>query len=300
MAIKELKLDLTPHLRKAELYAKRNVLSKTIEGSWVTTFKGRGIEFAGYRAYQYGDDASTIDWRASLRSKEPLVREFEEYKSFSVFILLDVSNSMLFSSTEKLKCEYAAEMAYSLAEGILRGGDAVGMGLFTNEITRAIYPDIGHGMLEKISKELKNPENYGGKFDLRKVLKQTQSYLKSNAVIIIISDFIGLEEGWERYVRMTSQHFDLIAVMTKDQRDRVLPRGTGQYTLRDPYTDKDLYIDVNHYADEYEKRVIEEEAHIKRVFESIKGGCVLIRTDKEYEEPLTRFMRRRQFITMTT
>lgn len=299
MAIKELHVDLTPQLRRAELYAKRNVLSKTIEGSWVTTYKGRGIEFAGYRSYQYGDDASSIDWRASLRSKEPLVREFEEYKSFSVFILLDVSNSMLFSSTEKLKCEYAAELAYSLAEGILRGGDAVGIGLFTNEIKQAIYPNIGSGMLDKIAKELKDPDNYGGPYDLPKVLQQTASYLKSNAVLIIISDFIGLQEGWERYIRMLSQHFDLIGIMVKDQRDRQLPKGTGQYTLADPFTDQSIYIDTNQYAEEYAKMVLEDEKHIRRMFEGIKGGLALITTDKGFEEPLTRFMRRRQFITMT-
>lgn len=72
MAIKELRIELTPRVRKAEIYAKRSVLSKTISGNWVTSFKGRGIEFAGYRSYQYGDDASLIDWRASLRSKETM------------------------------------------------------------------------------------------------------------------------------------------------------------------------------------------------------------------------------------
>ncbi|MBN1275760.1 DUF58 domain-containing protein [Candidatus Woesearchaeota archaeon] len=300
MAIKDLRVDLTPHIRKAEIYAKRSVLSKNIAGSWVTTFKGRGIEFAGYRSYQYGDDASLIDWRASLRAKESLVREFEEYRSFSVFIMLDVSNSMLFSSTGKLKAEYAAELTYGLADGILRGGDAVGLGMFTDDLDVSIYPDIGKGMLEKMSQELGDPNNYGGKFDFKKVLRQTVSFLKSNAVLIVVSDFLGLEEGWERYIRMMSQHFEIIGIMVRDPRDRALPKGVGQFALEDPYTNDYLYIDTRQYAEKYRSLVLEEEEHVKRVFEGVKGGFTLITTDKDYVEPLMRFLRRRQFITMTT
>lgn len=297
MAIKELRVDLAPRIHKAEIYAKRSVLSKTISGNWVTSFKGRGIEFAGYRSYQYGDDASLIDWRASLRAKEPVVRVFEEYRSFSVFILLDVSDSMLFTSTDKLKAEYAAEMAYSLADSILRGGDAVGLGMFTDELKVNMYPNIGRGVLDRFAKELKNPEHYGGGFDFKKVLKQTISFLKSNAVLIIISDFLGMEQGWERYVRMMSQNFEMIGLMTRDPRDRMLPRNIGQYSLEDPYSNQYLYLDVNDVAHQYKTVTEKDEKRVRRVFEGVKGGMASISTDKDYVEPLMRFLRRRQFVT---
>jgi len=299
MAIKELNVDITPQIRKAEVYARRSILSKTLEGNWVTTFKGRGIEFAGYRSYQYGDDASLIDWRASLRCKQTLVREFEEYKNFSVFFLLDVSNSMLFSSNEKLKAEYAAELTYSLADVILRAGDAVGLGMFTDHLITRIYPDIGSGIIEKIAKELTNKKNYGGPFDFKKVIKQTLSFLTGRAIIMIISDFLDMPTGWERYVTMMADHFEVIGIMVRDPRDRELPRGAGQYMLKDPYTNEYLYIDVNQYAEKYKQLVLEEERRIRNVFKQNRGGFVLLTTDKDYTEPLLRFFRRRQFITAT-
>lgn len=300
MAIKELRVDLSPRIHKAEIYAKRSVLSKTISGNWVTSFKGRGIEFAGYRSYQYGDDASLIDWRASLRAKEPVVREFEEYRSFSVFILLDVSESMLFTSTEKLKAEYAAELAYSLAESVLRGGDAVGLGMFTDELKVSMYPNIGRGVLDRIAKELKNPEHYGGRFDFKKVIKQTISFLKSNAILIIISDFLGIEDGWERYVRMMSRNFEMIGILVRDPRDRALPKNIGQYAIEDPYSNQHLYIDVNDVAQQYKLLTEQDELRIRRVFEGVKGGLASISTDEDYVEPILRFLRRRQFVTSTT
>jgi len=61
MGLRELKVDLTPGLQKLDVYSRRDILSRTMEGEWSTTFKGRGIEFAGFRDYSYGDDASLID-----------------------------------------------------------------------------------------------------------------------------------------------------------------------------------------------------------------------------------------------
>ena len=77
MPINELHLNLTPKLKKLDVNSRRDVLAMSMQGDWSTTFKGRGIEFAGFRAYQYGDDASLIDWKASLRSKEILIKEFQ-------------------------------------------------------------------------------------------------------------------------------------------------------------------------------------------------------------------------------
>src|SRR5512141_1488904 len=107
MPVKKLDLNLIPMLKQREVRAKRKVLARMLEGSWTALLKGRGMEFAGFRKYTYGDDASRIDWGASLRAKETLIREFEEYKSVNVLFLMDMSNTMLFTSQRKLKAEYA-------------------------------------------------------------------------------------------------------------------------------------------------------------------------------------------------
>jgi len=142
MPIKDLRIDLSSGLRKLDINARKDVLSRTLEGEWTTVFKGRGIESAGFRSYTFGDDASLIDWKASLRAKQTLIREFEDYKNFTVFFLFDVSDSMLFTSTDKLKCEYAAEMIYVLADAINKAGDSVGMAMFTDKFLNKVYPII--------------------------------------------------------------------------------------------------------------------------------------------------------------
>lgn len=296
MPIKELKIDLTPHIKKIKLKARRDILNRMLEGNWSTIFKGEGLEFAGYRAYTYGDDASKIDWGASLRAHETLVRELEEYHNFNIFFLVDVSNSMLFSSTGKLKAEYAAELTFSLCYSVMQSGDAIGLGLFTDKLMTKIPPSLGTGVYYRVMRELTNPKNYGGKFDFTKVLQYVRSFLKERSVIIIISDFIGLEEGWHRYINILAGFYDIIAIMIRDPRDYLMPKVAGQYLLEDPFSDAKLYIDSKQYQRLYADETRKDEEFIRNSFEKAKLGFVSLRTDEEYQEKIMKYFRKRASI----
>ena len=77
---------------------------------------GFGIEFLDRREYSPGDDIRALDWRASARSRHPLVRRYCDEASSDWFILLDCSSSMAFGRGEKwtLALQCAAAMAYLL------------------------------------------------------------------------------------------------------------------------------------------------------------------------------------------
>jgi uncharacterized protein (DUF58 family) len=293
LPIKELKLDLTPKFRNAKLKARIHILNKVLEGNWNTVFKGHGLEFAGYRQYTFSDDASKIDWSASLRSHEILVRELEEYHNFNVFFLLDVSNSMLFSSTEKLKAEYGAELTFSLCHSMLNTGDAIGLGMFTDKLVTRVAPSMGKAVYYKIVNELSNAKNYGGEFDLTKVLQYVQTFLQEKSMIIIISDFIGLKEGWQRYLNIMSVNYDLIGVMVRDPRDYEMPKEGGQFLVEDPYSGKRMFIDSHQYAKIYAEDAIRNEEIIRNSFEKAKMGFVSVRTDTDFQETVMNYFRRR-------
>ncbi len=293
MPVKELKIDLIPHLRKIKLKARRDVLNRVLEGNWSTIFKGQGLEFAGYRAYTYGDDASKIDWGASLRAHDILVRELEEYHNFNIFFLVDVSNSMLFSSTGKLKAEYAAELTFSLGYAVMQSGDAIGLGLFNNKLVAKVPPSLGKGVYYRIIRELTNVKNYGGEFDFTKAMKYVSSFLKERSVIIIVSDFIGLKEGWHRYLNIMAGKYDIIGIMVRDPRDSVMPPGYGQFLVEDPYSNKKLYIDAHQYAKIYSSETSREEEFIRKSFEKSKLGFVKLRTDEDFQEPVLNYFKRR-------
>jgi uncharacterized protein (DUF58 family) len=292
MAIKELRLDLVPKLRRLDVEARKHILSKILEGEFSTMFKGHGIEFSGFREYTPNDDAHFIDWAASLRAKDVLIREYEPFKNFRVFILLDVSNSMLFSSQEKLKVEYAAELASSLSLALLSSDISVGLGMFTDILVARVEPNTGRKNILQINKLLSNPGNYGGRFDLKRIAQVTKSLLKEKCMIIIISDFLGLEEGWIKSLLLLGRDNDLIGIMVRDHRDRELPR-SGLIVVEDPYSKEKLYVDAGKYHKLYKDHVLKEEAKIKNAFEKMHGGFVLLETKDDFYMPLVKLFKRK-------
>ncbi len=294
MPIKELNLDLMPRMKDRDVRAKRRVLSKVLEGSWTAMLKGRGMEFAGFRQYTYGDDASRIDWSATLRAKDVLVREYEEYKTVNVFFLLDVSDSMLFTSTTKLKCEFAAEVLFNLATAIADAGDNVGYAIFNDKIVAKQFPGLGRELIYRMVQDLENGKHYGGKSDFKQVMTLVNSLLHQKSLIILISDFIALPKGWEKYIQMFSMRYDLIGIMIRDKHDYLLPAEGLQVVVRDPAAPDDaLLVDLKQYSELFEEEAAKEEAYIRNVFERARASFLKIDTGDDPMDMLLDFFRRR-------
>ena len=293
MAIKELKIDIKPKLRKLDTYARREVLSKSLEGEMSTAFKGRGIEFAGFRKYLFGDDAKLIDWKASRRSNDTLIREFEEYRNTTIHFLFDVSDSMLFSSTNKLKVEYAAELIYVLADAMLKSGDQIGLSMFNEDIIVNQYPGMGAQVLSSLEKNLLNPNNYGGNKDLRKALILTKSLLKERAVIVLVSDMLGVPKNWEMYVKMLGEKFELINIMILDPVDLELPKIQGRFMVKNPYENENMLISTHQFRLKYYEENLKRINYIKTTLKKSKGDCLVLKTDEEPIQSVIKFFNRR-------
>ena len=141
MQVKHLNIEIKPLLNKLQAGLRRGYTEEHLSASWKSVFKGRGLEFDSYRNYLPTDDASNIDWKASLRAQELMVKILTEERNIAVMGLVDVSNSMIFSSTKKLKCEYAAELLATVAFGVIGSDDSMGLCMFNEKIVLRL---IGH------------------------------------------------------------------------------------------------------------------------------------------------------------
>lgn len=289
MPIKDLKIDLSKHRAHVSVTGRRDILSASVEGNWATVFKGRGMEFTGYRQYTYTDDASLIDWKASLRSKEILVREFEEFKNFEVLFLFDVSNTMLFSSVDQLKVEYAAELLFVLAQAASHTGDAIGLAMYSNRILASFQPEFGRGIRLKFERLLSDKENYGGERNLKRSLLEVSSMLQKPSLIIMISDFLDFPDDWERYFAFLANRHQLIGIMVKDKRDRELPNKHEQFYLKDPNGKEVMYVDTKQFAKEYKRLALEHEARVSGLFKKMRSSCLILENGTPFEDALQKF-----------
>ncbi len=289
MAVKRLRVDVVALMKELELIIKMLINTK-VTSKYRSVYKGKGLEFEDYRVYTDGDDASRIDWKASIRANDTLIKIFREERNLNVYILLDTSSSMIFGSTEKLKLEYAAELAATFAYFILEANDKAGLVMFNDKIVKMIPPSGGKKHFYIMLNSLVNPAFYGGGYDLENAVKFVMKTSKERGLMVIISDFIGFKPEWHKILRMASMKFDIIGVMVRDPRDEVMPEeDVGQIVLQDPYSDSMLLASPRKMGEQYKKFVADEEAAINSAF--MKGNLDLLKTStaEPFIKPLTEF-----------
>ena len=294
MPLKEFKAKLIPEIKELNVYARKNLLSSAMAGEIMSTLKGRGIEFEDYRDYTVKDDAARIDWRASKRAQRILVREYKLEINFNVFFLIDVSESMLFASTtNKLKCEYAAELITSLYSGILRTGNSIGFGLFNEALFEIVKPALGRKQFYMFTKVISTAANYGGEKNLAKAFQQTLSILDKRALIFIVSDFLTPDDNWIDLLKILAERHEVIGLMIRDPRDMHIPKDTGQLILQDPYSNEKIYIDSNQYYNIYEEFNVKQLNLLRSMFKHYKSDLLELSTDKPFLDPILKFFRKR-------
>ena len=290
----QLKVDISHKVKKIEVFTKRLISSKLM-GNYKSRIRGRGLEFNNFREYTVTDDASLIDWKTSARVNKPLIKEYVEERNLEVFLLIDVSSSMVFGSTEKLKNEYAAELVSTLSYAVLNMGDSLGFGFLADNFTNVVVPKINKGLYYKLSGLLVNSEIYGGGYDLENALKKCVELLKKNSILIIISDFIGLKGNWQEYLKRAAYKFDIIGIMIRDPRDREIPEDSDMIVIADPFTDKQITLDPNpEVREKYRKFVDKQEKEIEDIFYKSHADLLKLTTDKPFLVPLINFFKRRR------
>src|SRR5258707_15086824 len=114
--------ELIRKVRRIEL-TPRKMVDALMSGSYPSHFKGHGVQFSEHRLYVPGDDVRHINWNVSARTRDPLIKKFDEEREVTTFLAVDLSASESFGSSEKLKSEIAAEVGGMLAYAATHTGD---------------------------------------------------------------------------------------------------------------------------------------------------------------------------------
>lgn len=291
--MKEFKVDVTPLIKRMEVVSKKGI-SGFLSGEFRSVFKGRGLEFRGYRNYNAGeDDAKDIDWKASLRSRYLVVKELIEERNNNIMFFVDVSSSMSFGSIPKLKNEYAIEIFASMAHSLLTEGDSVGLTLFSDKVIKSIPPNIGTKQYYIMLRTITDPKYYEGDFDLEKSLHDFNAMMDRPAIIIVVSDFLGLRGDWYEKLKLMSVKHEIIVFVVRDPRDMALPEKAGQVYVEDPFTGDDLLIDTRVIKQDYERYVHEQDEILKKQLKNLQIDFMFITTDSPFSKEIFKFFKMR-------
>src|SRR3954471_4736323 len=88
---------------------------------------GAGTELAQIRPYSFGDDVRRIDAAATARTGEPHVRLQVPERTLTTWLAVDVSASMAFGTTTRLKADVAEGVALAVGRLALRHAGRLGV-----------------------------------------------------------------------------------------------------------------------------------------------------------------------------
>ncbi|MDO8517281.1 MAG: DUF58 domain-containing protein [Nanoarchaeota archaeon] len=260
-----------------------------------TLFRGKGLEFDSYRRFSNGeDDANYIDWKATLRANELMMRKYIEERDLNFYFIVNVSNGMLFGSNNKLKAEYAAEIIIALSHLIITSGDSIGLIMFNDHFVKVLKPSKSKNQFFLFTKFLADPNLYGGKIDFRKVVDQILKEISSPySILLLVSDFIHLNKGFERELKLLGAKYETIAVMIRDPLDENLPNTKNQIVVNDPYSGEQLIVDPAIASELYRQNSLRQKNIVKELFKKSKIDLVELNSSSNFVVPLVSFLKSR-------
>lgn len=290
MVERKLNLDIAEAVSELETLVKR-VLPKNVMYQLLLS---KGLEFDGYRDYTQNDDAALIDWKASVRGKKLLIRKYLEERDLKFIFVIDVSDNMVFGSTEKLKCEYTAEFTSALAHLILSVGDRVGFFLFNDDILKSRTSELGNRQFDIFVHYISNPLNYGGVSDLNKSLESVIKTIdRGTSMIFLISDFINMDESHKKMIEGLASLFETVAIIVRDPLDRTLPEINKEVVIEDTGTREKLLINLKVARKVYEMNASNQLNLVKKIFKDCNIDFLELSTDKSASVKIAEFLKER-------
>lgn len=229
----------------------RQKLSEGAFGDKRSLARGQGLDFTNLREYVAGDDIRKIDWNVFARTFTPFVREYQEEKQLTVWLVMDLTPSMFFGQ-KGTKVQKALEVAGLLGLIAVQQGHRLGGFSFTAKTRSIIQPKAGHLHLQRILREwtaeLETDAAQAvemGPDRFEQVCREMARIVSKRSTVFFLSDFLSPASGWEKALGDVSRQCDLHYMVLRDPVECALPENIGILSLFDPETLRVVEIDTD-------------------------------------------------------
>jgi len=265
-------------------------------GAYLSSFKGRGMEFDESRIYQAGDDIRNMDWRVTARTGNAHSKTFREERERPVLLCLDLCPSMMFATRKKFKSVIATQAATILAWSAAINNDRVGGLIYSPDEQLIIKPRRGKtAVLDLIGRCSKHRawnlsavnEQHDDTDNNKKIsaIARLRKITHPGSLIFIISDFQGFGEKDFSQLANTSRNNDLIFIKVSDPFEVDLPV-SGSYKLSDGKQQLQLNTDNKKVRQQYHQHYLRDDQHLQNFCRKHRIHLIHLSTDDDVVESL--------------
>jgi uncharacterized protein (DUF58 family) len=284
--------ELLKKIRRLEIRTK-GLTKHIFSGEYHSAFKGKGMAFSEVRDYHFGDEIRTIDWNVTARYNEPYVKVFNEERELTIMLVIDVSGSTDFGTTERTKRDLALETAAILAFSAVENNDKVGAIFISDTVEKYISPEKGKKHTLLILRELIEFKAASKGTDVNEGLKFLRNTQKKRTICFVISDFTD-EHNFIDGMRLTTKRHDTIAIRLKDQAEETLPN-LGYVAFFNAEDDRLSWVNSRNEAvrERFAAQYQEREHQLTQAFNRSGIDNVILKTDDDIIRPLISLFKNR-------
>lgn len=204
-------------------HAKRHLPSKLrklreLDGRAAVQIRGAGTEFDSLRDYVRGDDVRSIDWRATARRRDVVVRTWRPERDRRVVVVLDTSRTSATRIADETALDTGMEASLLLAVLAERGGDRVSLLAYDRRV-RAKVSSTGKGnMLNAMVQALAPLEPELIELHAAGIAGQVRDITTHRALVVLVTslDAGAAEEGLIPLATSLAQKHAVVVASVRD------------------------------------------------------------------------------------
>jgi uncharacterized protein (DUF58 family) len=269
-------------------------VTRTLPGERRAPGVGAGTELAQIRLYTIGDDTRHLDPSATARTGEPHVRLHVPERTLTTWIVLDVSPSMAFGTSDRLKADVAEGAALAVARLAVRRAGAVGLVRFGDGEVRISPPRGAKAGQVSVRRALEHgvvPDGEGDPHALSEALARLGRLARGNGLVVVISDFRD-HEAWASPLGALRARHSVLAIEVRDPRESSVPN-VGVLAVVDPESGRLVQVNTarKRVRERFEQLESERRGEVARELRRLRIDHVSLSTEGEWLAELGRRLR---------
>ncbi|RFA15271.1 DUF58 domain-containing protein [Subtercola boreus] len=190
---------------------------RELDGRTSVMIRGQGTEFDSLREYVRGDDVRSIDWRATARRDELVVRTWRPERDRRVVIVIDSGRTSAARIDDEPRLDTAFEAALLLAALASRAGDRIDVIAWDRRVRARVQGQTGAELLSRMVDALASVDPELLETDWSAVPARVREITNQRALVVLLTSLEtpGSSRGLLSVLpQLTQRHTVLVASVT--------------------------------------------------------------------------------------
>ena len=240
-----------------------------------------GDNLLALRDYRAGDPIKSIDWKATARRGQPIVRVFAREQSLDLMLVIDAGRSSRLQAGHLTRLDHYLNIAARLAQLACSHGDQVGLLGFSSEHLVRVPPGHGARALQQVRTGLTTLKSQQDDFNPIAAALEIQKLLWQRSLVVFLCE-MEQREAAEQLTKactlLAPKHLAIVASLVDTDIQNLQERECTDWL--DPYR--------RYAAQEFTRSQQSTALHLQRL-----GTQVVLGTEDELDQ---RVMRRYQYL----